>query len=662
MCGRLPFLAEFGIALLWSGCGKLQVTFAPRPTPTPPPPPVVAVTVSPASANVNGLKSQLFTAQVTGTSNTAVTWSLSGAGCNGPSCGSIAANGVYRAPATAPSPAIVTVTATSNADNAKTGTAFVTVLPSLPVEVSVIPRTATILAGKNVNLAALVTNTLNTAVSWAVAGSGCTGAACGTISLSGVYTAPVAAPSPASVTVTATSLADPSKTDQAAITVVDTAEALITGTYTYLLNSMSWGGGFAAVGSITFQPGGTFVASEDGEFSSGASNPDTWSGTYMIGSDGRGTVTGTGLHIGTRALQISVMPADEIRFVQFNNPGQRTSGVMRRANATGASLAGDWAFGFNGVDPAGAPMGMVGHLQLDSGGNITGAFALEYNGGLTQGQLTGNYAPPLAGRCSVQLVGLRQTLNWVFYIANDNELFWLMDGSRDPAITELSGRALRRSGTLFGASSLDGSAVLSLTGFGWLSAGALAFDGAIWTSGIQDLRSSSGSVTENAGFTDKYWVDSTGCGAVSSFAVCLIAPNQAFVLDDGGTVTALLGELSPQVGPFSAGPLDGTYNFGSERPGDSGAGLAVGVLTSSAGALSGIADITLPGGDTAGQAFSGSILSFDPATGRGTATLSLPGMSDTVFYAISNSRLVLLPMTAAKPGVDDIGSVIIAGR
>ena len=55
-----------------------------------------------------------FTAKVTGTSNTAVTWTLSGTACTGSGnpCGTIDANGKYTAPATAPNPAQVTVTAT----------------------------------------------------------------------------------------------------------------------------------------------------------------------------------------------------------------------------------------------------------------------------------------------------------------------------------------------------------------------------------------------------------------------------------------------------------------------------------------------------------------------------------------------------------------------
>ena len=47
------------------------------------------------------------------TSNAAVTWSVSGAGCSGAACGTISGGGLYTAPMTVPSPATLNVTATS---------------------------------------------------------------------------------------------------------------------------------------------------------------------------------------------------------------------------------------------------------------------------------------------------------------------------------------------------------------------------------------------------------------------------------------------------------------------------------------------------------------------------------------------------------------------
>lgn len=91
--------------------------------PPPPPPPVVQVSVSPASASVETGKTQQFVATVTGTTNTAVTWSVTGSG-------SISASGLYTAPNASGS---ATVTATSAQDLAKSASATVTVtMPPAP--------------------------------------------------------------------------------------------------------------------------------------------------------------------------------------------------------------------------------------------------------------------------------------------------------------------------------------------------------------------------------------------------------------------------------------------------------------------------------------------------------------------------------------------------
>jgi hypothetical protein len=57
-------------------------------------------------------------------------------------------------------------------------------------------------------------------VAWSVAGTGCSGASCGTIDASGLYTAPPAVPTPATVTVTARSVVDSTKSANATVTIV----------------------------------------------------------------------------------------------------------------------------------------------------------------------------------------------------------------------------------------------------------------------------------------------------------------------------------------------------------------------------------------------------------------------------------------------------------
>ncbi|MGD1209785.1 MAG: hypothetical protein ABR973_00315 [Candidatus Acidiferrales bacterium] len=84
----------------------------------------IVVTVSPTTATIGPLQMFQFTADVTGTTNTAVSWSLSGS-TTGPALGTISASGLYTAPGT--SPGAVTVTAQSAADSTKQGTATVTI-------------------------------------------------------------------------------------------------------------------------------------------------------------------------------------------------------------------------------------------------------------------------------------------------------------------------------------------------------------------------------------------------------------------------------------------------------------------------------------------------------------------------------------------------------
>ncbi|HLJ48142.1 MAG TPA: hypothetical protein VKU01_19140 [Bryobacteraceae bacterium] len=168
--------------------GTAQVTIQPA---TP-----VSVTVSPASASLQSAQTKQFTATVTGSSNTAVTWTGTG--------GTITTGGLFTAGSTAGS---FTVTATSVADPTKSGSASVTITPA-PISVAVSPTSASLQPGQTKQFSATVTGTSNTAVTWTATG--------GTISTSGLFTAGSTA---GSFTVTATSVADPTKSGSASVTI-----------------------------------------------------------------------------------------------------------------------------------------------------------------------------------------------------------------------------------------------------------------------------------------------------------------------------------------------------------------------------------------------------------------------------------------------------------
>jgi hypothetical protein len=95
--------------------------------PPPPPPPPVAISISPISASVRIKTTKQFTATVTNTTNTSVTWKVNGVAGGNSTFGTISTSGLYKAPISVPSPAKVTVTATSNADTSKSASATVSI-------------------------------------------------------------------------------------------------------------------------------------------------------------------------------------------------------------------------------------------------------------------------------------------------------------------------------------------------------------------------------------------------------------------------------------------------------------------------------------------------------------------------------------------------------
>jgi N-acetylneuraminic acid mutarotase len=93
-----------------------------------------------------------------------------------------------------------------------------------PVSVTLMPGVASVYAGESVQFTATIHNSTNTAVTWGLSGSGCSGAACGTIGSDGLYTAPANVPGPPTVTVRATSTADPGKSADATVTILSLAD------------------------------------------------------------------------------------------------------------------------------------------------------------------------------------------------------------------------------------------------------------------------------------------------------------------------------------------------------------------------------------------------------------------------------------------------------
>jgi len=188
--------------------------------------PVVGVSLTPASASVVTSATQTFTPTVSN-STQGVTYTLTGSGCSGATCGTISASSsasgvpiTYTAPASVPSPATVTLTATSVQDPTKNATATITVTAAVVISVAVSPSTASVIANATQKFTSTTNDSAGTNYSLACTGS------CGTVTpnsnvasgTSVTYTAPSSVPG-STVTLTSTSVSNPAKTATATITV-----------------------------------------------------------------------------------------------------------------------------------------------------------------------------------------------------------------------------------------------------------------------------------------------------------------------------------------------------------------------------------------------------------------------------------------------------------
>jgi hypothetical protein len=194
------------------------------------PPPPISVTVSPTPVNVGTGGLQNFTANVQSDfQRKGATWSLSGAGCSGNTCGTLtnitATSVTYQGPATVPSPATVTLTATSVSDTSKSGSATITVVQGT-LSVSVSPKRSALTASQTQQFTATVSNDpLNGGVTWAVEGNNGGNATTGTITAAGLFTPGT---QPGLYKVTATTSADASVSATVTVAVTD-----LTGVLTY---------------------------------------------------------------------------------------------------------------------------------------------------------------------------------------------------------------------------------------------------------------------------------------------------------------------------------------------------------------------------------------------------------------------------------------------
>ena len=581
-------------------------------------PPVAVSIVTPTNLTqniaVNGTLA--ITAAVGNTSNTAVTWTVNGITNGNATYGTITGTGLtvtYTAPAAVPSPATFNVTATSVADTTKSASVSVTILPGVVVSITTPTGAQSLAVNATLGITASVTGTANTGVTWTVNGVTNGNATYGTISGSGLsvtYDAPAAVPSPATFNVTATSVADNTKSASVSVTIVATgactdtgSESLLSGQYAFILSGYTAESSFlAAVGSFTADGTGKITAgvvdSNGAVVQSGASIDPTQS-SYSVGSNHLGCATIV-TSSGTFTTRLSVGGitsgvATAGRLVEWDNATSATYltavGQILKQTVPANVPSGSYVYQLTGVYGSSSQYrtGVVGMITAEagtSGGTVTGGeYDVNVEGVINDGNglsipysgNTGTYtAPdPTTGRFTVATTLNSTTSNHVGYLVSGSQFLQLSTDALASDTAVLVGMAQLQSGSL------------SLT-----TGTNLVY----YVTGTESAELGLINVTGSTSFTANYYEDVAGgpespqnpqCSyaidgngrLVTSGAACtmylttyskmyppvfyLTGPNTGVMLGTGAGV--YVGQVEPQVAPsggFSATSLSGTFYDG----------------------------------------------------------------------------------------------------
>ena len=269
---------------------------------------------APSTTNLEVTETYQFVATLEGLTNTAVTWTVNGIVGGNSAVGIISNTGLYTAPQVPPSPAMVRVAATGQANSSMSLSEQLTIIPP-PISVSINPESWVIQVNGTVQFAAQVATTsyvpISTAVTWGVKSPGAPGEALyGRIYANGFYTAPANPPASNPIPIYVTSQEDPTKYAVAYVTVTTGPVPLV-----------------VTPASAALAPGATAQFSASG---TGVSNTNvTWSVNGMVGgSPAVGTVTASGLYMAPPGLSAQVVSVQATLTANANSSANSFVAIM----------------------------------------------------------------------------------------------------------------------------------------------------------------------------------------------------------------------------------------------------------------------------------------------------------------------------------------------
>ena len=630
---------------------------------------IVFTVAPPSSLQINA--QAMMSATVSGDSqNLGVDWTVT---CTGGGCGSFnpthTASGAlttYTAPPSIPSGGTVTITATATADQTKTVTAIVTITSS-SVSISFVQAPPSSLqVGKVATMSATVTgDPAMKGVDWTVS---CTGGSCGSFNpahtpsgIATTYTAPPSLPTGNTVTITAASTAVPAQTATATVTIANTSTiGLINGKYALSFSGTDVNGFYAVVGGLTADGNGNITAGEE-DFTDLLTVPftATFTGTYTIGSDGRGTMTlntnNTALGVnGVQTLSFAVVSAQTVLIIEFDSSATSTGrlSLQNPGNFSLGSVSGGYSFDFVGNDLSSGGLTVIGGvLTADGSGNFTsGTEDVNDSGAISNSPISGTYTAPDSFGRGTATIGAS---TFVYYVVNPGNVEFLETDN----FFITSGFAFTQGNGVFSNASLSGNPfAFTVAGSGssgtLVGGGLIQFDGngniSIGTIDVNNF----GTQTTASPFAGTYAVTSNGRGTLTltgntgglvNFAVYLTANQGVLVLElDSSHISS--GVALAQSGSISGTTFKGNYGlvYGGTDSSLNPDGVVGQAVADGVSAITGNVDLNI--GQTLNPAapLTGTFVSNSNGRFTGTLKTTITGQLQEVFYVVNNATVLFI--------------------
>jgi hypothetical protein len=417
---------------------------------------------------------------------------------------------------------------------------------------------------------------------------------------------------------------------------------------------------------------GSFTADGNGHISNGLEDVTaagtrgqnlTFSGTYSIGSDGRGTAL-INISNGTANWQFTMLNSSHALLIRFDVGAVTASGTIDKQDPTAFSAAkvqGKYVFGLSGAGTGGTALAAAGLWTMGGAGTISSG-VIDVNDQnvpvLSNSTLSGTYTVASNGRGTATITTSGYvTQNFVFYVVDATDLKFV----ETDALPAASGEVLQAAAP-YTLASLNGGLTFTLggadpSGLPIAAGGVIDADGnGNLPSGVLDVNDGGSTSIGGSLSAGIYSFDATGRGtmnipgtALGTLQLALYpAQNRTIELVEIDLSATMSGMAEAQTGaPFGLSTVAGPFavNFtGVINPvgGPTEEDVTGQLNANGSGNLSGTLDINTLATRTQGATLANSSYTM-AANGRGTAAINIPNATFNMqTYQIDASTVLFL--------------------